>query len=291
MAGARCTACGQGNPDGAKFCNECAAPLAHAAGHEVRKTLTVLFADLVGFTSLGERLDQESLRRVMDCFYEEMRGAVHAHGGTVAKFIGDAVMAVWGTPIVREDDAVRAVRAAEEMRGALAALNIDLEHRWGVRVGMRTGVNTGEVVVDTQRPADLLVGDTLNVAARLEQAAADGEVLVGPETYRLVRGEARLEPRPPLTVKGKARALSAWRLIDGSRPERRAEPRMTAPLVGGEAGRDAPRGPLGALGPRGRVPPGDGDRLSGRRQEPPRRRARRRPRLLRARARRALRAR
>src|SRR3954452_12409875 len=129
MAGARCTACGQANPDSAKFCNECAAPLAHAAGHEVRKTLTVLFADLVGFTSLAERLDQESLRRVMDRFYEEMRVVVDAHGGTVAKFIGDAVMAVWGMPAVREDDALRAVQAAEEMRRALAALNVDLERR------------------------------------------------------------------------------------------------------------------------------------------------------------------
>src|SRR4051794_37060507 len=124
MAGARCTACGQANPDGAKFCNECAAPLAHAVGHEVRKTLTVLFADLVGFTSLGERLDQESLRRVMDRFYEEMRGAVHAHGGTVAKFIGDAVMAVLGKPIVGEDDAVRGVRAGGGVRGAVAGRNV-----------------------------------------------------------------------------------------------------------------------------------------------------------------------
>src|SRR3954465_14141017 len=107
-----CASCGRSNPDGSKFCNECGTALARVDGQEVRQTLTILFADLVGFTSLGERLDQESLRRVMDRFYEEMRGAVHAHGGTVAKFIGDAVMAVWGTPVVREDDALRAVRAA-----------------------------------------------------------------------------------------------------------------------------------------------------------------------------------
>ena len=234
-AEATCAACGQSNPAGAKFCNECGTPLAGEAGQEVRKTLTVLFADLVGFTSLGERLDQESLRRVMDRFYEEMRGAVHAHGGTVAKFIGDAVMAVWGTPVVREDDALRAVRAAEEMRAALAALNVDLEQRWGVRVGMRTGVNTGEVVVDPTKPADLLVGDTLNVAARLEQAAADGDVLVGPETYRLVRAEATLEPVEPLQLKGKTRRLTAYRLVDGRRPERRREDRLRAPLVGRDA--------------------------------------------------------
>src|SRR5688500_6735879 len=227
-----CTACGRANPAGARFCNECGSPMAQAAGQEVRKTITVLFADLVGFTSLSERLDQESLRRVMDRFYEEMRGAVHAHGGTVAKFIGDAVMAVWGTPVMREDDALRAVRAAEEMRGALAALNVDLETRWGVKVGMRTGVNTGEVVVDPTKPADLLVGDTLNVAARLEQAAADGDVLVCPETYRLVRAEATLEPVEPLQLKGKSRRLPAYRLLDGRRPERRRADRLTAPLVG-----------------------------------------------------------
>src|SRR3954467_2170251 len=212
MADATCSACGQVNPTGARFCNECGTGLVQVAGQEVRKTLTILFADLVGFTSLGERLDQESLRRVMDCFYEEMRGAVHAHGGTGAKFIGDAVMAVWGTPVVREDDALRGVRAAEEMRGALAALNLDLEHRWGVRVGMRTGVNTGEVVVDPTKPADLLVGDTLNVAPRLEQAAVDGEILIGPETYRLVRDAALLKPVAPLQVKGKAKRLAAYRL-------------------------------------------------------------------------------
>src|SRR3954464_9306712 len=203
----RCPACGEANPERAKFCLNCGNPLAapDAGSRESRRVVTVVFADMVGFTSLGERLDQESLRRVMDSFYGEMRAAIEGQGGTLAKFIGDAVLAVWGTPQVREDDALRAVRAAEAMRGALERLNSDLEVRWGVHVGMRTGVNTGEVVVDPSRPADLLVGDTLNVAARLEQAAADGEVLVGPETYRLVRGEARLEAVAPLTLKGKAK--------------------------------------------------------------------------------------
>src|SRR3954451_3226448 len=244
----RCEVCGELNPERARFCLACGTPITRAgeAGREVRRTVTVLFADMVGFTALGERIDQESLRRVMDRFYTEMRGAIEAQGGSVAKFIGDAVMAVWGTPVVREDDALRAIRAAEAMRRALTALNDDLDRQWGVRVGMRTGVNTGEVVVDTQRPADLLVGDTLNVAARLEQAATDGEVLVGPDTYRLVRGEARLEPRAPLNLKGKARALSTWRLIDGSRPERQAEPRMPAPLVAREAELERLRGAFDA---------------------------------------------
>src|SRR3954470_2726601 len=212
-----CPVCGTQNPPQAKFCLECGTSLAAAASQESRRTVTVVFADMVGFTSLGESLDQESLRRVMDRFYAEMRAAIETQAGTLAKFIGDAVLAVWGTPQVHEDDALRAVRAADAMRGALAGLNEELQTRWGVRVGMRTGVNTGEVVVDPTRPADLLVGDTLNVAARLEQAAADGEVLVGPETYRLVRDETTLEPVEPLVLKGKSRRLAAYRVVDGRR--------------------------------------------------------------------------
>ena len=235
MDAVRCPSCGEENPARARFCLNCGTPLtadAAAPGREVRKTLTVLFADMVGFTALGDRLDQESLRRVMDRFYGEMRGAIEGQGGTVAKFIGDAVMAVWGTPTVNEDDALRAVRAAEDMRQALAVLNKDLEQRWGVNVGVRTGVNTGEVVVDPTKSADLLVGDTLNVAARLEQAAAPGEILVGAETFRLVRDDARLEPVEPLELKGKGRPVPAFRLIDGSASAERQRDHLTAPLVG-----------------------------------------------------------
>src|SRR3954464_12198501 len=195
----RCPACGEANPERAKFCLNCGTPLAtpEAGSRESRRVVTVVFADMVGFTSLGESLAQEALRRLMDGCYGEMRAAIEGEGGTLAKFIGDAVLAVWGTPHVREDDAVRAVRAAEVMRSALGRLNSDLEVRWGVHVGMRTGVNTGEVVVDPSRPADLLVGDTLNVAARLEQAAADGEVLVGSDTFHLGPHQAIPAPVEP----------------------------------------------------------------------------------------------
>src|SRR3954449_9964818 len=227
-----CPACSEPNPERAKFCLECGSPMASAVSRESRRTVTVVFADMVGFTTLGERLDQESLRRVMDRFYAEMRQAIEGQDGTLAKFIGDAVLAVWGTPEVREDDALRAVRAAEAMRRSLSTLNEDLEQRWGVKVGMRTGVNTGEVVVDPTRPADLLVGDTLNVAARLEQAAADGEVLIGADTLQLVRDEAILEPVEPLALKGKSRPMPVWRLVDGLRGDRRAAPRLQAPLTG-----------------------------------------------------------
>src|SRR3954465_2403873 len=182
----RCPACGETNPQRAKFCLECGTSLAAVrASAEERRTVTVVFADMVGSTALGERLDSESLRRVMDRYYDALRTAVEGEHGTVAKFIGDAVMAVWGAREVHEDDAVRAVRAAAAMRAALSALNEDLEPRWGVRLGVRIGVNTGEVVVDPQRSADLLVGDALNTAARLEQAAGGGEILVGPDPSRL----------------------------------------------------------------------------------------------------------
>src|SRR4051812_14968170 len=231
-----CPSCAELNPERAKFCLECGSPMGAATApppsRESRRTVTVVFADMVGFTRLGESLDEESLRRVMDRFYAEMRQAIEGQSGTLAKFIGDAVLAVWGTPEGREDDAVRAVRAAEAMRRSLATLNEGLEASWGVRVGMRTGVNTGEVVVDPARPADLLVGDTLNVAARLEQAAKDGEVLIGPQTQLLVRDHAVLEPVEPLRLKGKADPMPAWRLVDGTRSDSRAAPRMQAPLVG-----------------------------------------------------------
>src|SRR5207249_11269126 len=121
--------------------------MAQGAESFMRKTVTVLFCDVTGFTSLGERMDPETMRRVMLHYFEEMRTVLERHGGTVEKFIGDAVMAVFGVPVVHEDDALRAVRAADEMRRALARLNVELEGRYGVRLEERIGINTGEVVV------------------------------------------------------------------------------------------------------------------------------------------------
>src|ERR671938_953019 len=145
---AACPSCGQENPVGARFCHACAAPLhgGPAAGHEVRKTVTVLFSDIVDSTPLGERLDPESLRRVMSRYFAEMRTALEAHGGTVEKFIGDAVMAVFGVPTLHEDDTLRAVRAASDMRDRLARLNDELRLVYGVELEMRVGINTGQVV-------------------------------------------------------------------------------------------------------------------------------------------------
>ena len=183
-----CPSCGEENSDRARFCQNCATPLIETERpSEVRKVVTVVFADVTGSTALGERLDPEALRRVMGRYFDEMAAVIERHGGTVEKFIGDAVMAVFGIPQLHEDDALRAVRAADGMRAGAGALNLDLERDHGVGLAARIGVNTGEVVAgDPSGGQRLVTGDAVNVAARLEQAAAPGEILLG-ETHASAR--------------------------------------------------------------------------------------------------------
>src|SRR5947199_456064 len=170
-----------------------------------RRTVTVLFADVADSTPLGERLDPESLRRVMSRFFEQMSAVLERHGGTVEKFIGDAVMAVFGIPQLHEDDALRAVRAADAMRERLGVLNDELERGHGVRLEARIGVNTGEVVAgDPAGGQRLVTGDPVNVAARLEQAAGPGEILIGARTHRLVHEAIRVATAERLEPQGKA---------------------------------------------------------------------------------------
>ena len=211
-----CSQCGTENPEGARFCLSCGVPFRAASkGRELRKTVTVLFCDVTGSTALGEQTDPEAVRALLARYFERMRGIVERHGGSVEKFIGDAVMAVFGVPVVHEDDALRACRAAVEMRDALP----------GLGVGGRIGVNTGEVVTGTEER--LATGDAVNVAARLEQAAAPGEVLIGVATYALVRGAVVAEPLEPLTLKGKAVPVAALRLVSVlEAPERSHESRF-----------------------------------------------------------------
>ena len=179
----------------------------------MRKTVTVVFADVAGSTGLGERFDPESVRHIMQRYFDEMRGVVERHDGIVEKFIGDAVMAVFGVPRVHEDDALRAVRAAVEMRERLAALNGELEQAWGVSLEMRVGVNTGEVVAgDPVASPSLAVGDAVNVAARLQQAAESGDILIGEETCRLVRDAVELSDPEELRLRGRAAPSGACRL-------------------------------------------------------------------------------
>jgi class 3 adenylate cyclase len=230
----RCEACGHENRDGAKFCEDCAAPLAaQATPHEVRKTVTVVFSDVVGSTAMGETLDPESVRRVMERYFDAMRAAIERHGGTVEKYIGDAVMAVFGVPQVHEDDAVRAVRAASEMRTALEALNPDLDRDHGMTLGSRIGVNTGDVVAGTG-DQKIVTGDAVNVAARLEQAASSGEILLGERTYALVRDAVIAEPIADLSMKGKAEPVPAHRLIEVVPGAAGFARHLDAPIVGRE---------------------------------------------------------
>jgi class 3 adenylate cyclase/tetratricopeptide (TPR) repeat protein len=202
-------------------------------GGEVRKTVTVLFCDVTGSTSLGEQLDPESLRGVMSRFFEEMRTVLERHGGNVEKFIGDAVMAVFGVPTVHEDDALRAVRAAAEMREALTSLNKELERDRAVTIAARIGLNTGSVVAgDADARQSLVTGDAVNVAARLEQSAAPGEILLGASTMGLVRDAVVAEPVEPLTVKGKTDSIDAFRLLEVTAGALGVARHLDAPMVG-----------------------------------------------------------
>ena len=176
---------------------------APGAAREQRKVVTILFCDLVGSTALGESTDPEALRARMRRYFEDLRAIVERHGGVVEKFVGDAVMAVFGIPTAHEDDALRAVRAAAEMRASVA------EHGLEARIG----VNTGEVVVGGEGET-LVTGDAVNVAARLEQAAASGEALIGAQTRALVRDAVRVEPVDALTLKGKSEPVEAYRLLE-----------------------------------------------------------------------------
>jgi class 3 adenylate cyclase/tetratricopeptide (TPR) repeat protein len=182
---------------------------------ETRKTVTIVFTDVVGSTSLGERLDPEAFRHVMLRLFAELRPVLERHGGRVAKFIGDAILAVFGIPAVHEDDPLRAVRASAAMREALSRLNDEFARERGITLAMRTGVNTGEVVVSEPSTAEgFAIGDAVNVAARLQQVADPGEILLGARTHRAVRNAVRAEPCEPLSLKGKADPVSAWRLLE-----------------------------------------------------------------------------
>ena len=227
----RCSACGDANAETARFCQSCGARLDRppAVAVEARKTVTVLFADVVESTSLLATLQPESARRVLDRYFDTMSRVLESHGGTVEKFIGDAIMAVFGIPRLHEDDALRAVRAAVEMRAALARLNVEFEGTVGVTVQMRVGLDTGRVVArDPANGQAFVTGEPVNVAARLEAAAEPGDVLIGESTYVLVRQSVSTKPIEGLALKGTAGVVGAHRLLAvGERPlARRHESRF-----------------------------------------------------------------
>jgi class 3 adenylate cyclase len=215
-----CTACGRDFEGDFAFCPYCGTALAAAKPvRELRKTVTVLFCDVAGSTSLGESVDPEALRAILVRYFERIRGIVEGHGGTVEKFVGDAVMAVFGVPVLHEDDALRAVRVAAEILEALPEVGVEA----------RIGINTGEVVTGTEER--LATGDAVNVASRLEKAALPGTALLGPETARLLQGAVELEPVPPLKLKGKSEPVEAYRLLAVGEAAPR---RLDTPMVGRE---------------------------------------------------------
>jgi class 3 adenylate cyclase/tetratricopeptide (TPR) repeat protein len=228
-----CSNCGEPLPEGARFCSACGQPVAETPSGEERKLVTVLFADVTGSTGLGERLDPEHLREVMAAYFEAMRDEIEAQGGTVEKFIGDAVMAVFGVPAAHEDDPARALRAALRMRDRLAVLNTDLAERHGLTLEMRIGVNTGDVLaVAEPRPGEGMVsGDPVNVAARLEQTAEPGQVLVGERAARATRGFT-FEEVESLALRGKGRPVRAFRLQGEEPGPERGVPGLRAPMIG-----------------------------------------------------------
>ncbi|HEY2189278.1 MAG TPA: adenylate/guanylate cyclase domain-containing protein, partial [Caldimonas sp.] len=233
----KCPSCGEENPGKFRLCGYCGTPLAGEAPppvqpHEVRKTVTVVFCDLKGSTALAERLDPEVLHDVKDRYFKAMAAEIARHGGRVEKYIGDAVMAVFGLPRAHEDDALRAVRACIGMQEALAGVNESLA-RHGVTLANRTGVNTGTVVANIVPGADqqLATGDAVNVAARLEQAAPENQIYLGEATLRLVRDAVTVERVEPLELKGKSERVAAYRLIATSGVEGIAR-RVDTPLVG-----------------------------------------------------------
>src|SRR3954451_330284 len=210
-----CRACGQENPEIARFCLACGASLVEEAPQrEERRIVSVVFVDLVGFTSRSEQLDPEDVRAILTPYHGTVRDELESFGGVVEKFVGDAVMAVFGAPTAHGDDPERAVRAALAVRDAVAALNIEQPE---LELRIRGAVNTGEAVVTlSARPAlgeAMVAGDVVNTASRLQQHAPVGEIIVGEETYRASRSAIEYEAVETVTAKGKAAPIAAWRAV------------------------------------------------------------------------------
>jgi class 3 adenylate cyclase/tetratricopeptide (TPR) repeat protein len=209
-----CPSCGEQSPEQYRLCNTCGASLSEHVARESRRTVSIVFAMPKVHTASGEPPSPEAMRDVMSSYFAAMRTALERHGGTVEKFIGDAVMAVFGLPVRHEDDALRAVRAAADMQAALPALNAAFGAALDLQLDNHIGVNTGEVIAgDASTGQRLVTGDAVNTAARLEQAAGPGEIVLGDLTYRLARDQIEIEFIPPLTLKGKAEPVPAYRLV------------------------------------------------------------------------------
>jgi class 3 adenylate cyclase/tetratricopeptide (TPR) repeat protein len=204
------------------------------ASQEERRTVTVLFADLSGYTAIAERLDPEAVKALVDRCLGRLGQEVERVGGRVDKYMGDNVMAIFGAPVAHEDDPERAVRAAVGMQAAMEELNERLQTDYGAEFALRVGVNTGEVLAGTVGDTYTVIGDAVNVASRLQTSASPGSITVGERTQRATSTVVEYLPLEPLELKGKAEPVAAWRAISlleehtgGARRSRRE-----APLVG-----------------------------------------------------------
>src|SRR2546425_7060042 len=213
---AMCPQCSAAIPAGARFCPACGAAVGEGAIEE-RKLVTILFADITGSTTLGERFDPERWRVLLQRFFSVMTSTIEAWGGTVQKFMGDSVMATFGVPIVREDDAERALRASCHMLHRLTELNNEFKAQHGVSLAIRVGVNTGEVMAASDQ--NVVTGDAVNVAARLEQMAEPGMILAGERTYGAARDAFVFGEPEGREVRGKAAPVTVRR---GTSPRNRA---------------------------------------------------------------------
>jgi class 3 adenylate cyclase/tetratricopeptide (TPR) repeat protein len=213
---------------------QCGLAFGRPARQRFRRTVTILFADLVGSTALGERLDPEALTALLTTYFETARTIIEGHGGSVVKYVGDAVMAVFGLPVAHEDDAMRAVRAAFDVQQSIGRLNPELSVSYGVTIAARMGVHTGEIAGEGPVDENLVFGDTANTAARLEQNAGPGEVLISRATHGLVRDQVVVEPLPAMAVKGKAEPVSPLRLVSVPRV-RPPHTQVRPPMIGRDA--------------------------------------------------------
>ena len=240
----RCPVCDTALPPDARFCMSCGAPLEEAVRPspgetpaelpEERRRVTVVFADLSGYTAVAERMDPEAVKGLVERCLRRLGDEVERFGGTVDKYIGDNVMAIFGAPVAHEDDAERAVRAALAMQEAMGEINRALDDTHGVSFALRVGVNTGEVLAGSVGRDYTVMGDTVNVAARLQTAGRPGSVTVGQRTYRATTHAVEYRPLEPLELKGRADRVEAWEAIGviAPQPAGRVLGRSEAPLVG-----------------------------------------------------------
>ena len=254
-----CPRCQTLNSDSARFCSNCGQALeardAPRPAEGERKVVTVLFADVAGSTAMGERLDPELVTEVMNGAFAFMNSAVDRYGGTVARLMGDAVLAIFGAPASHEDDPERAVRAGLEMQSAAKTYAANVERKYGVEFHVRVGIHTGLAVLDQVgdrvRAEYTAMGDTPNVAARMQSSAAPGTVLVSADTHRLTQHAFEFEPRGLLAIKGKSAAIEAWQAVGvkATPASARGLEGLRAPMVGRQAELDRLRGRLSALRP------------------------------------------